>query len=98
MDNIKTDFNYNEIECMLYLISFEYKRTNLQALKELLQDKYQEDLVNDLISYLLTGNILEKINEDEVYLYAKRLRDLIDEQIITNKFYDYLQYFHMCHW
>lgn len=98
MENIKIDFKYEEVECMLYLISFEYKRVNFQGLQEVLVLKYGTDVVIDLLEYLLANNIIEKVGDDEVYVYNKRLRDLIDEQVVTNKFYEYLQYFHMCHW
>jgi hypothetical protein len=98
MENVRVDFTTEEVECMLYLIDKEFKEVDLDNLYEFLEDKFNINTSKAVINYLMSYGVIEKTNENNVFIYNKRLRDVIDEQLIVNKVYNYLSGWHFAHW
>ena len=66
---------------------------NLLNIKSNLTQKEKNEVTN----YLIQEGIIEDF-ESYIVIHHRKLRDLIDEQIIANKFYDYFASWHFCHW
>ena len=48
-----------------------------------------------IVNYLIDNNIIENmIGKKSVYIYHKKLRDLIDDQEIARKWFTYYNIFH----
>lgn len=98
MDNkeIRIDFDEEDIYIMFKIINIDKKQFPYEFLYSELKE-FNRNKTEIILKYLIELNILEHVN-DELYLYKKKLRDLLDEQKIINKFFQYFYSFHFCHW
>lgn len=98
VDNIiKQDFSHEECEMLIRIISVKNSDDlTIQKLAKEIKVVANNVMFQKLIKYLISMNIIEI--SPKLYIYHKRLRDLIDEQFVVNVYYSYLNSEHLCHW
>lgn len=102
MDDIKTDFTYQECRIMTRILIFNENSSDLTLSKIASNAKLNmsDPRFYKIIKYLFDNEIIT-LNDPvkkTYFIHQKKLRDVIDEQEVINEITDYLKIYHYFTW
>lgn len=101
----KTDFTFSECKLLIRILNINYKeheRITYSQLAKLCETHSSTPNFHKISQYLKHMNILKIIEEigtaKLISIDQLALKDLIDEQLLINYFFNYFQQHHVCKW